>query len=189
MICVDIIVLASPPSLRSALFVKRRVEFNLMAEAPAHGHNQSAHISGSSSFKLALNGQRIDGTLDAAVTLAIFMANKNNELNDTLLSIMFFGSYEVFGILHVAVNNELSAVRIEPLAQVVVLGVDISGVISGFGVMLRLRIEQSNSIVVHTSITALHTIVRTLLTAHTIDTTADSQSLHNFLLIHKTSTF
>ena len=162
MICVDIIVWASPPSLHSALLIKRRVEFNLMAKAPAHGHNQSAHISGSSSFKLALNGQRIDGTLDAAVTLASFMANKDNELNDTLLSIMCFGSYEVFGILHVAVNNELGAVRIEPLAQVVVLGVDISGVICGFGVI---RFEQSQSILIPHHIAVVHMLIRATCTS------------------------
>jgi hypothetical protein len=152
--------------------------------SPSHRGQELTHFACGYALELSLDGQRIDRALDTTNALSILKTNKENELNITLLGIEFFGSYEVLGILHVSVNNELATISIEPLAQIISLGEDDCLMIGRLFVCLFVCLEQSQkSIRMEMTFAVICAHIRTIFTM-TNTAAAQLQSFDNICLIH-----
>nr|DAU51597.1 MAG TPA: hypothetical protein [Caudoviricetes sp.] len=147
--------------------------------SPSHRSQELGHFACGHALELSLDGQRIDGTLDAADTLSILITNEKNELDFPFRCIQSFHFLVLVRVFHVCTLRILVPVDIKPLEQIVSLGEDESLVIGRLFVCL----EQRNGILIEAIGTASDIRVRAS-RAISFSFFANFQSFDNICLIH-----
>lgn len=155
----------------------------LLFVRPSHRSQEIGHFACGHTLELSLDGQRIDGTLDAADTLSILITNEKNELDFPFRCIQSFHFLVLVRVFHVCTLRILVPVDIKPLEQIVSLGEDESLVIGRLFICLFICLEQSQSIVTHMTVAIAHTIIRASSTGFA-SSTAQRQGFHHIFLIH-----
>lgn len=150
---------------------KRQLLFVL----PPHGSQKFGHFACAYTLELSLDRQRVDGTLDAADAFVFLMTDEENELDFPFRCVFCTNTSSFLCV------PKLGIAAIQPLEQVVSLGVDDCRVVSRFVVCLCL--EQRQSIITHMTVATIHSIIRTSSTGFASSTT-QLQSLHHVCLIH-----